>query len=157
MRFGRLAVCTLTASLFYGAFALAQVDGLQSLPASSAVSVPRLIRTNGSVRDDTGTPIAGNIGITFTLYKDAGGQVPVWQEFQNVKLDSAGRYTVLLGLTSTRDCLWISFPRAQRAGWAFAPMGKGPTSNSVPERGLCAEGCRLRYARRSPRIVLAIR
>ncbi len=100
MRFGRLAVCTLTASLFYGAFALAQVDGLQSLPASSAVSVPRLIRTNGSVRDDTGTPIAGNIGITFTLYKDAGGQVPVWQEFQNVKLDSAGRYTVLLGSTS---------------------------------------------------------
>src|ERR1035441_1349981 len=50
VRFGRRAVCLFTAYLFYGAFALAQVDGLQSFPASSTVSVPRLIRTNGSLR-----------------------------------------------------------------------------------------------------------
>jgi hypothetical protein len=37
------------------------------------------------------------MGVTFTVYKDEFGQNPVWQESQNVKLDSSGRYSVLLG------------------------------------------------------------
>ena len=101
MRFGRLAVCVFTASLFYGAFATGQVDGLHSYSASSTVvSVPRLIRTNGSIHDETGKPITGTLGITFTLYSDPDGQSPVWQEYQKVHLDSSGRYSALLGATS---------------------------------------------------------
>ncbi|MFZ0796628.1 MAG: hypothetical protein WCA13_00465 [Terriglobales bacterium] len=52
------------------------------------------------MRDETGKPLSGNIGITFTLYKDASDQVSVWQENQNVQLDSTGRYSVLLGATN---------------------------------------------------------
>ena len=101
MRFGRLAVCVFTASLFYGAFAMGQVDGLHSYSASSTVvSVPRLIRTNGSIHDETGKPLTGTLGITFTLYSDPDGQSPVWQEYQKVHLDSSGRYSALLGATS---------------------------------------------------------
>ena len=62
--------------------------------------MPRLIQIKGSVRDETGKPLSGNLRITFTLYKDANDQVAVWQENQNVQLDSAGRYTVLLGATN---------------------------------------------------------
>ena len=115
MRFGRLAVCMFTAYLFYGAFAWAQVDGLQSYP-SSTVSVPRLIRTAGSARDQAGKPLTGNLGITFTLYQDANGQYPVWQEYQTVHLDSAGHYTVLLG-TTNEDGLPLEIFSAGEARW----------------------------------------
>ena len=100
MRLVRLAVCIVTAYLVYGAFALAQLNEQQSSPSTSIATVPRLIQIKGSVRDETGKPLSGNIGITFTLYKDASDQVSVWQENQNVQLDSTGRYSVLLGATN---------------------------------------------------------
>jgi len=100
VRLGRVALCNFAACLILFSFALAQVDGQPSPPAASTATVPRLIRINGSVRDETGRPLTGKIGITFTLYKDETDQVVVWQENQNVQLDSAGRYSVLLGATN---------------------------------------------------------
>ncbi len=121
VRFGRLAVCLFTAYLFYGAFAMGQVDGLQSYSASSTVvSVPRLIRTNGSVHDDTGKSLTGNIGITFTLYSDPNGQSPVWQEYQTVHLDWSAviaRYSanddvgLPLEIFSAGEARWLEFVR----------------------------------------------
>ena len=70
------------------------------LRSTSTATVPRLIQLKGSVHDDTGKPLSGNLGITFALYKDANDQVAVWQENQNVRLDSAGHYSVLLGATN---------------------------------------------------------
>jgi hypothetical protein len=64
------------------------------------VTVPRLIRIAGSVRDAEGNALSGSFGIRFALYKDANDQVPVWQETQNVQLNPAGRYSVLLGATN---------------------------------------------------------
>jgi trimeric autotransporter adhesin len=93
-----VTLCIVTTYLVYGAFALAQTNGQPSPTSTSTVTVPRLIQIKGSVRD-TGKPLTGTVGITFTLYKDADDQVAVWQEIQNVQLDSAGRYTVLLGAT----------------------------------------------------------
>jgi hypothetical protein len=100
VRFGRVAVCLFAAGLLLGACALAQVDGQASPPAASTATVPRLIRITGAVRDEAGKPLSASVGITFTLYKDENGQEPVWQETQNLKLDSAGRYSVLLGATN---------------------------------------------------------
>ncbi len=62
--------------------------------------MPRLIRTNGSIHDETGKPVTGSLGITFTLYSDPDGQSPVWQEYQTGHLDSSGHYSVLLGATN---------------------------------------------------------
>src|SRR5271157_3708263 len=93
-------MCIVTAYLVYGAFAWAQINGQQSPPSASTATVPRLIQIKGSVRDQTGKPLSGNLGLTFTLYRDANDQVAVWQETQNVQLDSAGRYSVLLGATN---------------------------------------------------------
>src|SRR5450755_3371287 len=94
-----VTLCVVTTYLVYGAFALAQTAGQPSPTSTSTATVPRLIQIKGSVRD-TGKPLTGTVGITFTLYKDADDQVAVWQEIQNVQLDSAGRYTVLLGATN---------------------------------------------------------
>ncbi len=114
----RVSVYILAAHLVYGALALAQVNG-QPSPTSTSATVPRLIQIKGSVRDQTGKPLTGNLGITFTLYQDANSndQTGVWQENQTVQLDSAGRYTVLLGATtegglplgifSTGDARWL--------------------------------------------------
>jgi len=102
VRFSRVAACVVTAYLIYGALALAQVqNNEQQSPASaSGATVPRLIRIKGTVVDETGKPRSANLGITFTLYKDQNDQVAVWQETQTVQLDSAGRYSVLLGATN---------------------------------------------------------
>ena len=64
------------------------------------MTVPRLIQIKGSIHDQTGKPLTGNVALTFTLYKDSTDQVAVWHEVQNVQLDSSGRYTVLLGSTN---------------------------------------------------------
>ena len=99
MRFRRVSVCILTVDLILVACALAQVqvdDQHSSQPASTA-TVPRLIRMQGTLRDEAGKPLSGPIGATFSLYKDQNDQEVVWQENQNVQLDSGGRYSVLLG------------------------------------------------------------
>jgi hypothetical protein len=39
--------------------------------------------------------------VTFSIYNQPSDGTPLWQEVQNVSLDTNGRYTVLLGLTAT--------------------------------------------------------
>jgi hypothetical protein len=64
------------------------------------VHVPRLVKFSGTLKDATGSPLTGVVGISFSMYSDSNGGAPLWQEVQNVQLDQQGRYTVLLG-TST--------------------------------------------------------
>ena len=99
MRFSRVLICAVTTYLVSGALALAQVEQSSRPPASTA-TVPRLIRVRGAVRDESGKPLGGGIGLTFALYADENDQTAVWQESQSVQLDSAGRYSALLGASS---------------------------------------------------------
>ncbi len=120
----RVSVCILAAYLVYGALALAQVNGQQSPTSTSTATVPRLIQIKGSVRDETGKPLSGNLGITFTLYKDANDQVAVWQENQNVQLDSAGRYSVLLGATNEGGLPLEIFSTGEARWLGVCPAGQ---------------------------------
>ncbi len=61
--------------------------------AQEAITVPHLIRMSGTI---SGAP-AGNASVLFALYKDQIGGAPLWQEVQSVALDSAGRYSTMLG------------------------------------------------------------
>ena len=55
-----MLICAVTTHLMCGALALAQGD--QALPPSaSTVTVPRLIRIGGAVRDEAGKPLGGAI------------------------------------------------------------------------------------------------
>lgn len=72
----------------------------QSQAAVSASSVvPGLVRFGGTLRDAQGKPLNGTVGVTFALYKDQQGGSPLWQETQNVTLNSNGGYSVQLGST----------------------------------------------------------
>ena len=111
------------ACLMLGAFAWAQAQ-VETQPAPTA-TVPRLIRINGTVRDEAGKPLNGNLGLTFTLYQDETGQSPVWQEVQTLHLDSGGRFSALLGATSDAG-LPLEIFSASEARWlGIRPDGQG--------------------------------
>lgn len=74
----------------------ASPTALNTSPAQRAV-VPRLIKFNGTLRDLAGKPITGPVDVTFCLYFDEAGGVPLWFETQTVQANSLGRYSVLLG------------------------------------------------------------
>ena len=84
---------------------LVALASAQSGPRSpSNVSIPRVIRFRGTLNLDVEK--SGGSGqvesVTFALYKDQQGGVPLWIETQNVKLDAAGRFSVQLGATAAQ-------------------------------------------------------
>jgi hypothetical protein len=70
---------------------------LTSNAATSASSVPRLVRFNGTLQDGTGKALAGPVEVTFELFAQQSGGEPLWWETQTVEADAQGRYSVLLG------------------------------------------------------------
>ncbi len=69
--------------------------------AEGQVSVLRLMKYSGLLRDRAGNARTGAAGLTFALYKDQQGGSPLWLEVHNAQLDEQGRYTVLLGSTKS--------------------------------------------------------
>jgi len=86
-------------------------------PSPGAV-VPTMVRFDGTLADANGKPLSGTIGITFLLYKDSQGGSPLWMETQNVRPDSIGHYSIMLGsesahglptdLFSSGDARWLA-------------------------------------------------
>ena len=81
----------------------------QSEPAAANLStsqpasvVPQLMKFAGRLSDLNGKPLTGTVGVTFALYKDPQGGAPLWLETQNVRADSNGRYSVMLGSTTAQ-------------------------------------------------------
>jgi len=66
---------------------------------TSGASAPRLVKFSGALKDASGQPLSGVVGVAFALYKDQQGGTPLWLETQNLSLDSQGNYSVLLGST----------------------------------------------------------
>ena len=67
---------------------------------SSEVNGLRLVKFSGGLSDQVGKPLTGVAGATFAIYRDQEGGPPLWQETQNVQLNSQGNYSVLLGATT---------------------------------------------------------
>jgi trimeric autotransporter adhesin len=69
---------------------------------SPTISVPTFIRYEGTLHDARAAAAApGTIGVTFAIYKQQEGGAPVWMETQNVTPDASGKYSALLGSTTT--------------------------------------------------------
>jgi hypothetical protein len=76
---------------------------------AAATPVPRLIRFSGVATDADGKPLdgaasggkefPGAIGITFAVYSQQTNGPALWMETQNVSVDAAGHYSVMLGAT----------------------------------------------------------
>jgi hypothetical protein len=63
---------------------------------SVAPGVPRLVKFSGVLKDASGNLLSNTVGLTFAIYSEQTGGVPLWQETQNVQF-SQGRYTAFLG------------------------------------------------------------
>jgi len=61
--------------------------------------IPTLVSYSGVLADSAGNPLSEVTGVTFLLYKDQRGGIPLWLETQNIRPDSSGHYTVTLGAT----------------------------------------------------------
>jgi hypothetical protein len=88
---------TLTLSLVVLTICIAPI-----LCAQQAAVVPTLVNFSGALNNASGKPFTGTVGVTFYLYKDQQGGSPLWMETQNVAFDKNGRYTVVLGSTTSQ-------------------------------------------------------
>jgi hypothetical protein len=65
--------------------------------ANTESVVPGMVKFAGTLTDLDRKPLSGTVGVTFSLYKEQNGGVPLWSETQNVDADKNGHYSILLG------------------------------------------------------------
>jgi hypothetical protein len=76
--------------------------GAQQSVAVANAAVPPLIPFSGVATDESGSALAGEVNMTFSLYGVPQGGTPLWTETQNsIQLDSTGHYSVQLGVTQS--------------------------------------------------------
>ncbi len=67
--------------------------------SATGAPVPNLVNFTGTLKGSGGHPIQSVTGVTFSLYAQEEGGVPLWLETQTVQADGKGNYTVQLGAT----------------------------------------------------------
>ena len=106
-------VCVVVGFLLSALSLAAQTPG--SNPASA--QVPPLIQFSNVATDEGGNTLSGVVSITFSLYNSQQGGEALWTETQNnVQLDSAGHYSVQLGITKPNGVPTALFTAGQ-ARW----------------------------------------
>ena len=86
--------------------------------------VPPVVRFSGTLSDENGKPSAGVVGVTFYLYRDAQGGSPLWLETQNVNPDKLGRYSVMLGSSSSQGLPANLFTAGEPRWVGVQPQGQ---------------------------------
>jgi len=71
----------------------------QQSPRSASNSVPRVMHVPGVFVPVNGQPPGSVESVTIAIYADEKGGTPLWEETQQVAVDSNGRYSILLGVT----------------------------------------------------------
>jgi len=109
------------------------VTTASSTTVSAAATVPPLITFSGTLNSESGengvvlAPGAAPtrvVAITFSLYADQTGGAPLWSEVQNVRVDSAGHYTVQLGATTAEGLPMEIFSSVQAQWLGVQPQGQ---------------------------------
>jgi hypothetical protein len=126
-------------------FCLAQSLSAQnssSAAAPQAVQVPHLVKFSGTVQGAAADSGAGGIilgtnvaptnvvAVTFSLYAEQTGGVPLWSEVQNVHVNAAGQYNVQLGSTKPDGLPMELFASAQ-AQWLGVQVQGQPEQSRV--------------------------
>src|SRR5579871_2358345 len=93
-------------------------------------AVPHFVRVSSTFKPADGQPPAVVEGVILSIYKDEKGGTPLWQETQNIAVDSEGHYNALLGSTrndgvpvdlfASGESRWLGV-QFQRAGEAEQP------------------------------------
>jgi len=104
------------------------LSGLSTLAhgqsSATGAPVPNLVNFAGTLKDSGGHPIQSVAGVTFSLYAQEEGGVPLWLETQTVRADSKGNYTVQLGATKTEG-LPLELFTSSAARWLGVRMNGG--------------------------------
>jgi hypothetical protein len=62
--------------------------------------VPHVVKFSGVLKNTVGIAHPNTVAIRFVIYSDEMHGTPLWQEVQNVQVDSQGRFEVMLGAAS---------------------------------------------------------
>lgn len=123
-------VCAMLAYLSLMLSAAAQQTNRDlTIPANQ--TVPPLVRFNGVITDGAGKPLNGVVGVTFYLYKEQQGGAPLWMETQNVQPDKSGRYSVLLGSTTSQGLPASIFASGEAHWLGVQVQGQSEQSRSL--------------------------
>ena len=79
----------------------AQQSAANEKNSNNVVVVPPLVNFSGVLIDLNGKPMNTLTGVTFLVYKEEQGGAPLWLETQNVQPNKNGRYSVMLGSTTS--------------------------------------------------------
>ena len=164
-----LALVLLTSLLPFPSTLLAQSTSTP-IAASAPTVVPALIPYSGMVREFSGQ--AGDLGVTFLIFKDEQGGEPLWAETQTVAVDASGRFKVHLGgsmlsglpgdLFSTGEARWLEIqvagqnpqPRVLLASVPYAlKAADAATLGGLPASAFVLVGTGSRTAAVSPAIM----
>jgi Chaperone of endosialidase len=96
----------------------------QTVATNNDMVVPPLVNFSGVLSDIDGEPLTGVVGVGFYLYKEEQGGTPLWAETQNVTANKAGRYTVMLGSTSSQGLPADLFASGEARWLAVQPQGQ---------------------------------
>ncbi|MBN2541798.1 hypothetical protein JXI42_02945 [bacterium] len=72
-------------------------------------SVPEVIHYQAGLSDDSGTALTGTHILTFRLYAEETGGIPIWTETHEVDMDSLGFYDVMLGSVTSFESASVDF------------------------------------------------
>ena len=92
-----ISVCCLLSAV--SAISFAQTPASPAPAQVTGSTVSRLISFNGLIRDADGRPVTGPMPVTFSLFAEQDGGLPLWSETQIAEADGQGHYTVYLGAT----------------------------------------------------------
>jgi hypothetical protein len=105
-------------SYVFAAFlsAVLPITAQNSVSSQASDQVPPVIQFSDIVSSEAGSPLAGTVRITFSLYNNSQGGESLWSETQDVTLDDSGHYSVYLGITKTNGVPMSLFTTGQ-AHW----------------------------------------
>jgi len=92
--------------------------------SATGAPVPNLVNFAGTLKDSGGHPIQSVTGVTFSLYAQEEGGVPLWLETQTVRADGKGNYTVQLGATKAEG-LPLALFTSSTARWLGVRINGG--------------------------------
>ena len=117
--------------------------------ALSAAQTPttRLIPYSGTAVDGSGSPVSGQVAVTFELFEDQDGGAPLWRETSADQADDRGQYSVYLGAVTALP--QIAFTQ-ERARWLGVTIAGPRAAARHARRGAVRAACGgRRHARRS--------
>ena len=96
----------------------------QSTQSSAPTAVPRLVHVPGIFVPANGQPASGLETVTVAIYAEEKEGTPLWEETQQVLVDSYGRYSILLGATRP-DGLPLDLFASGEARWLGRRFERG--------------------------------